>query len=326
MSPSLREGNPARQARRDRSIVHLYKSGRLGIDKCSIAVARSPSEYFFELEKNPMLKLQRLVSITVMTAAAAATPAAPLEVNAVLGTWWCSDAATDCGPAAFTAFPDGTYFHQSFGIADSDGQPGIERGTYTFVADQNTSDTATFSFKTLLDTNGGWGINPDLATVRVRIAGEQIFVLTGRMRVLSRLGAADSPIVNGWSLASQPAGLSLGALQSDTLSVLSFLPNGKFIYGIESPRTTVEYGNYTWNQLTGALTLANVQKSGTDQSLSNLTNLRVTINGAQLIATSDQGQLVFNATPVTGIPEPTTWSLLIAGLIMVGVRARDEGR
>lgn len=243
------------------------------------------------------------VSLTVVFSSyASAVAVAPL------GTWWCSSAVTGCGPATVTLFPNGEFFQATFGIPSpgDDGGPGIERGTYTFTPDSITTDRGTLVFTTLFDTNGGWGANS--GTFPIRITSEQVQVLNNNMPTFYRLGTA-APIENGW-IRTTPSGIS----------ILSFLSNGKFLYGIQSGQSTIEYGDYTYDSLTGLLKIANVQKSGPDQSLSGLTNLHLTLSNQQLTVTSDQIQLNFASTPLASVPEMPIYAMLVLGMALIRMR------
>lgn len=259
------------------------------------------------------MRFMSLIPAYVLATASGAAAAAPLPATAALGTWWCFNIATDCGPAVGTFFPNGQYFEQSFGTADSDGHSGIERGTYTFTPDQTTADTGILSFTTLIDTNGGWGFNSQ--TLPIQITGDSITVLAGKMPTLYRL-AANSPIQNGWARTAQ----------TGDISVLAFLPTGKFMYGIQSAQSTVEYGDYSWNASTGVLALSNTLKSGPDRALSDLTNLHASISNSHLVVSSDQMQLDFSQTPVSSVPEPETSVTVLFGLVLITTIVRHSMR
>ncbi|WP_081601685.1 PEP-CTERM sorting domain-containing protein [Thiobacillus denitrificans] len=72
--------------------------------------------------------------------------------NSIVGTWLLP-AANGAGTLSF--FSDGTYMMGQGGVSDAFGQPGVERGTYTW--DSITGQLIATSVIT--DTNGEWGLS-----------------------------------------------------------------------------------------------------------------------------------------------------------------------
>ena len=73
--------------------------------------------------------------------------------GSIVGTWLVPD--TDPDPGMITFFADGSYIVGEGGVADIYGQPGVERGTYSW--DSVTGKLMATSVIT--DTNGMWGIS-----------------------------------------------------------------------------------------------------------------------------------------------------------------------
>lgn len=71
--------------------------------------------------------------------------------NPIVGSWHFSGFGEN---GVFTFLSDGTYFMADDSAADSNGNKGIERGTFTW-----NSTTGAFTHSTQIDTNGQWGLS-----------------------------------------------------------------------------------------------------------------------------------------------------------------------
>jgi hypothetical protein len=136
----------------------------------------------------------------------------------------------------------------------------------------------------------------------------------------SSLAQASQPIVGSWLL---DAGGSLG--------VVSFLEDGRYVEAMsvagDSVHTGIEWGNYTWNEVTGAITATSMGDTNGDWGFAG------DVNGTQYLTVSGNVGTVFQpgCSDCTGsvsrilpapVPEPETYGMLLAGLGLVGVAAR----
>jgi hypothetical protein len=73
--------------------------------------------------------------------------------NSIVGSWYGADPDGD-DQLVFTFLADGTYLLADKGTPDSDGQSGMEQGTYTW-----NPATGALTYSTLVNTNGEWGLS-----------------------------------------------------------------------------------------------------------------------------------------------------------------------
>ena len=235
-----------------------------------------------------------------------------LTVNAasIWGSWYGIDQGQAKGEVVFTFFPDGTYFMNDHGIhaLDPTGQPGIERGTYTW-----DEATGAFSAVTLVNTDGEWGLSDGFPS-KVTITGGTL--TASDSTVLTRLADPGSALVGGWYLADQP--------DAGDLALLSFLPNGHYLLGSDPPATgDLEYGTYTWNQSTAAFGFTVVDTTDSTKGFSGTPVSAIVVSDSQIQLTTADGPVIFAATPT---PEPQTYALILAGLAGVAAVARRSTR
>jgi hypothetical protein len=250
-----------------------------------------------------------ILSFTAMTA----------NADEIWGGWYGVGQGQAQGTLAFSFFPDGEYFLNDHGIRalDPTGQPGIERGTYTWNA-----ATGAFSSITLVDTDGQWGLsNPSPTSpnpTSITITGDTLTGSYGNVAIvgLTRLTDANSPIVGSWYLANNP--------NAGNLTVITFLPNGTYLLGSDPPSTgDLEFGTYTWQKDTGAFSFQVIDTTNPNVGLngSTISSIKV-VNGGLVIASSDG---TFDLANVAGpVPEPATYALMLAGLGMIAFAARRK--
>lgn len=83
------------------------------------------------------------------------------ETNAIVGTWKLDN--EDGGMSVFTFLPTGDFMLGETGTADTAGGPGIERGTYTWNANDHS-----FTREIATETNGEWGLSDtNVSTIEV---------------------------------------------------------------------------------------------------------------------------------------------------------------
>ena len=149
-----------------------------------------------------------------------------------------------------------------FYIVDGDGgetgQPGMERGTFTW-----DKSSGAFSANVFVDTNGDAGFSDPNGTSSISISGNTLtYNVTGEGDyIFTRIVNTPSAIVGSWHLPGQDANLT-------------FLANGTYYHSEESDNepdstTGMERGNYTWNSGTGALSANPITDTNGDIGLSD---------------------------------------------------------
>lgn len=179
---------------------------------------------------------------------------------------------------AILAFlPDGTYFFAQDGdpAIDSNGQDGIERGTYVWDA-----ETGQLQVTTITNTSGQWGLSDDFAGVsgtaaEVDDTGITLFWPDGESFTLPRVTSLeDNPLVGGWWIEDSDWDAMMGV---DGGLVLVFLPNGIYFLAedqspIADPNGTpgMERGTYSWDPATGAFSVDVMSDTNGEWGLSHM--------------------------------------------------------
>ena len=171
---------------------------------------------------------------------------------AIVGAWTVGDTTLPNAWAVLIFFSNGYYMHiQMNDVGDSTGADGFERGQYTWDA-----ATGAVTFTTLLDTNGDIGLSgADGATgVTLTVAGDTAtLTFPGEdPHVLTRV-VGSNPLVGAWG----------DAAAADNSVALVFLPNGYYVMAQDGDSTPagdpsghdgMEWGTYSWDSVTGAVT------------------------------------------------------------------------
>lgn len=136
--------------------------------------------------------------------------------DSIVGSWLIPH---ENGSGALTFFENGMYMLGQGGVGDSYGQPGLERGMYSW--DSGTRELTVTSL--LTDTNGVWGLsNPQgINTATLGLDGK-LYIEEGGQPIGSFMSAA-APVPEPETYAMMLAGLGMiGAMvrckQCDTLS------------------------------------------------------------------------------------------------------------
>lgn len=117
----------------------------------------------------------------------------------IVGTWVLPGA-----PLMVSFLGDGTYFAAEGGDADADGQPGIERGTYSWDVDTGKL-VATQIFT---DTNGGWGASdPELGYFVATFTANGSLAIQEAGAATLYLQAAPVPEAETWAMMLAGLGL-----------------------------------------------------------------------------------------------------------------------
>jgi hypothetical protein len=231
----------------------------------------------------------------------------------IVGAYYQTNSGQAQSTNVFALLSDGRFMFIEDGnpLLDPSGQDGLEKGTYTW-----NSVTGEFSINTVINTNGEWGLCnvpsgstlcalPPGVTATATDTGLTFFVPSEGTGTVPRLLDPASPIVGAWYFSSSPA--------AQDLTVVAFLPNGRVMIGIDPPANGfIEFGGYTWNPLTGALT-ATIDTSnappGSSLNLPSFTSANIA-NGS-LVLSSNSGTLTLSSAAV---PEPSSLLLAATGL------------
>ncbi len=266
----------------------------------------SPSAHWNRMKNHRSTLAQSAASLLLSFALSLSANA-----SSIVGSWSLPKSANtqSQSTAALTFLSNGTYIMGEDGdpALDASGHDGIELGTYSW-----DELTGAFSFQTLVDTSGEWGLS-DSSLNKVAVG---IDTLEAGTAVFDRITDSNNPIVGGWYAKDvTPAGGEVA---------ISFLADGSYFLVANgsslldpSGQPGVERGTYTWNPITEAFT----HEVLTD------TNGRWGFSGANITQMSVQGNtLSLNHdaafSRVSEVPEPQVWLLTMAGLVLTACMAR----
>lgn len=168
----------------------------------------------------------------------------PLTAQAIVGSWYISRAQEAQSDAVLTFLANGTYTLGEDGDSklDPSGKDGMERGTYKWNA-----KTKAISFKTLVDTNGEWGMSH--AEFETATATKTKLTITdeGGPFTLKRV-TGKSPLIGSWYLK-----------EGSGYAVATFLEDGTYFMvqdgkSGDGGKTGVERGTWKWNSKTKVFT------------------------------------------------------------------------
>lgn len=169
----------------------------------------------------------------------------------LVGAWMTVDNENE---VFFAFLPDGTYVQAENGTPDDDGQPGIERGSYTW--EQSTSRFT--STCPSVDTNGEWGFShpngapctgvpASMGVNAVAQNGAVAFMpADGDAFAMIRVENEGDPLVGGWT----------AEIDGNDVMLL-FLGSNRYVHLEDGPsddagQTGFEIGSYSWSAADGA--------------------------------------------------------------------------
>lgn len=168
----------------------------------------------------------------------------PLTAQAIVGSWYISRAQKAQSDAVLTFLPNGTYTLGEDGDSklDPSGKDGMERGTYKWNA-----KTKAISFKTLVDTNGEWGMSHADFESATEKGNKLTIVDEGGPFTLNRVTSSNK-LVGSWYLK-----------EGGGYAVATFLADGTYIMVQDGKaggggKTGVERGTWKWDTKTKAFT------------------------------------------------------------------------
>lgn len=187
--------------------------------------------------------------------------------QSLVGSWYVPFDSAGAGPAkgpiVFT-FIDGTKFimaHDGDIVADPSGQPGIERGTYTW-----NPATGAFTAQVVTDSNGDWGLSNtdvgELLTLTVSLDGNSL-LLNGIAFATKVKESSSSPIIGSWFTPDAGGGIAITFLDGTNYMMAH---DGVQDFG---GQRGIERGTYTWNPVTGAISVVVSVDTNGEWGLSN---------------------------------------------------------
>ena len=231
---------------------------------------------------------------------------------------WLGEASGNVYVANF--LQDGRYIEAAV-VAGDAVHTGIEWGTYSWNP-TNGAITAT----SLGDTNGDWGFSND-------VNGTQYLTVSGNSGTVFQPGCASCtvPISRILPSSSPIYGSWLGEVGGN-LFAGTFLPDGRYIEAAvisgDPTHTGIEWGTYSWNAATGAITAAALGDNNGDWGIAN------DVNGTQYLTVSGNKGTIFqpgcdgctvaiDRILPAAVPIPATVWLFGSGLIgIIGMARR----
>lgn len=246
------------------------------------------------------------------------------SVSDIVGGWGPVDSN---GAAALIFMNDGTYVHIQDIFGGTGGQPGMERGTYSW-----NPITGALTSSRSVDTNGDWGLSNPWGPIAIQINGNSMTISEGGIvtGTGSRIADVANSIVGNW-YANDPYTGQAGGLVN-----LTFMSDGTYIMSQDgnsildpSGRDGIERGTYSWNPVTGAFSSAcPIVDTNGEWGLShgNVGGMGG-CTGTMANVIVDGNTLKLNggafATRVASVPVPAAAWLLGSGLIgLIGVARR----
>lgn len=204
----------------------------------------------------------------------------PIPINmddaSLIGSWLFGTAGAQ--ESSVLTFVDATnYMIVDDGFADDGGQPGIEKGTFSFDPNSNV-----LTINATTDTNGDWGLSEDgqAFPITASISGSTMsFTNDGDAGQLSKIDPSpNNPLIGSWLLQD-----------SDQFTVITFIDGNNFMLGAAAVGGSgMERGTYTWDAGSGAFGANVVTDTNGDIGLNPDSNSgTATVNGDDL--TYDDG-------------------------------------
>ncbi len=164
-----------------------------------------------------------------------------IHAQSIVGVWYTEAAGEAKSDAVLTFTADGAYFLAEDGssMLDPSGRDGMERGTYKW-----NPSTRAFSSRTLIDTNGEWGLSS--GDIRKVTVSEKTLKLGGV--TFKRIPPTAKGLDGSWFLK-----------EGSGYALVSFLPNGSYFMVQDGKKgqggkSGMERGTYKWNPKTTAFT------------------------------------------------------------------------
>ncbi|KPJ93335.1 MAG: hypothetical protein AMJ53_07475 [Gammaproteobacteria bacterium SG8_11] len=161
--------------------------------------------------------------------------------GSLIGAWGLNQDGNTTTEVVIVFLEDSSFMLLHDGVADVDGMPGIESGTYQFDA-----ASGALTFNETVDTNGSWGISdadPDNASIN-----NNTLTLTFVNSAFSftRIASDSSPLVGAWTADA--------SVSDGNLAVIVFHDDGTFTQGQGGTNDTcgdatagMDRGTYIWD-------------------------------------------------------------------------------
>ncbi len=181
-------------------------------------------------------------------------PVAPPR-SKLIGSWYMPypKAGKAKGPVIITFIDDANFMmaHDGSVADDPSGQPGIERGTYTW-----DKDTGALVATVLVDTNGQWGFSHPAPgeSINFKVSADGNSLLSAGVPFAIKINKSGAnPLIGSWYMPYPDAGQALGPV------VITFIDNTSYMMAHDgsivadpSGQPGIERGTYTWDKISGA--------------------------------------------------------------------------
>ena len=257
--------------------------------------------------------------------------------GSIVGTWYIGNPGGGTDQIAFTFLADGTFLVADKGTVanDPNGTSGLEWGNYTWDA-----ASGALSLDTLINTDGQWGLSHSggVTTGTATVIDDVLtFIDPEGSFAIPRLMSPPDSIVGSWYLApNDPNG------GTDQI-VFTFLADGTFLIADKgtvardpSGTSGIEWGNYTWDPVTGATVVNVVVNTDLQWGIASFApetvEATVDVQGdvlAILVSDGDTGSLVrlspltAAASTITGTPNADSLTGTAAADTILGLASND---
>lgn len=210
----------------------------------------------------------------------------PTSSSGLVGTWYVQNSSTT---AILTFLDASNFLFAQQATTDSEGQSGVEVGTYTW----NYTTGSFNAVSTRCDTLGTWGITQPSPTSVTANGDVLTLTLGSSTTTATRLSPAASNLEGSW-----------GWQDSTGTYVFAILDSSHWVYAQQgtadsSGQTGIQVGTYTWNASTGAWTDVITTNTMGNWGLSDPPPSTVTVSGETLTAVVNGTSISF---PLIGLP------------------------
>lgn len=187
----------------------------------------------------------------------------PEPTGTLIGSWFLGNTAIADNAIVFTFIDDTRYMMAENGVGNQTGFDGMEYGTYAW-----NEESSSFTATQIVDTNGDWGASHFTGTLTV--SGDTLTFTDGNPSAFARIASDTNALVGSWY--AENAG------QAESTVVLTFINDTHYMIAQDgdseldpSGQDGIEFGEYTWDSSTNAITSTVVTETDLEWGLGNNT-------------------------------------------------------